>query len=81
MEDRRELRKCEGKAEGEYVIEVLIKARKKSFADTDSECMKYKWTKDVLKYYIDLIGEGVLRNELTDMYNDFTARTEPLFHK
>ena len=40
---------------------------------------KYRRALTILKKHIDLIGEGVLRSELIDMYNDFTARTEPYF--
>jgi hypothetical protein len=77
--ERKKLNRCSGIAEGNYVANKLMRFRNVPDPAEETEPVKYRWALIILKKHIDLIGEGVLRNELIDMYNDFTARTEPYF--
>ena len=77
--EQKELNRRSGIAEGNYVANKLMRFRNAADPAEETEPVKYRWALIILKKHIDLIGEGVLRKELIDMYNDFTARTEPYF--
>lgn len=77
--ERKELNRCSGIAEGNYAANKLMRFRNTAKLAEETESAKYRWALMILKKHINLIGEGVLRNELSDMYNDFIARTEPHF--
>ena len=77
--EQKELNRRSGIAEGNYAANKLMRFRNAAEGAEKNDSVKYRWALTILKKHIDLIGEGVLRNELIDMYNDFTARTESYF--